>query len=145
VRLLITLRHDYKLQHLKINIISEHEEYFQDVMNRGNRGRWRPRSPSYCETSVVALNAAEDSIRQLQAALDEEQRTSATLHHERDDAQNSVRIWERDLLVLRGDHCKLQDNFGKLTIRFSDLQLRIQEAHPDFLIWSRRNPQPINN
>jgi hypothetical protein len=70
---------------------------------------------------------------------------STMLHRERDDAQNSARIWERDLLVLQGDHRKLQDNFAKLTIRFSDLQLRIQEAHPDFLIWSRRNPQPINN
>jgi hypothetical protein len=70
---------------------------------------------------------------------------SATLRRERDDAQNSVRIWGRDLLVLRGDHRKLQDNFARLTIRFSDLQLRIQEAHPDFPIWSRRNPQPVNN
>jgi hypothetical protein len=43
----------------------------------------------------------------LQAALDEEQRMSATLHRERDDAQNNARIWERNLLVLRGDHCKL--------------------------------------
>jgi hypothetical protein len=75
--------------------------------NRGNRGRQRPRSPYYCDTTIIALNATEDSIRQLEAALEEEQRTVATLHRERDEAQNSARIWERDLLVLRKDHCLL--------------------------------------
>jgi hypothetical protein len=39
VRLLITLRHDYKLQHLKINIILEHEEYFQDVRQSRKSGK----------------------------------------------------------------------------------------------------------
>jgi hypothetical protein len=72
VRLLIKLRHDYKFQYLKINIISKHEEYFQDVMQSWKSGKMEPRSPCYCETSVAALNAAEDSIWQLQAALDEE-------------------------------------------------------------------------
>jgi hypothetical protein len=67
------------------------------------------------------------------------------LRRERNEAQNSARIWERDLLVLRLDHRKLQDSFGKLTTRFSDLQLRIRAAHPDFPIWSRQNPPPIIN
>jgi hypothetical protein len=72
--------------------------------NRGNRGRQRPRSPCYSDTAITALNAAEDSIRQLEAALEEEQRTVATLHQEKDEAQNSARIWKWDLLVLRGYH-----------------------------------------
>jgi hypothetical protein len=60
--------------------------------NRVDRGRRRPQSPCYCDTSITTLNAAKDTIRQLQAALDEEQRTMATLRWERDEAQNSARI-----------------------------------------------------
>jgi hypothetical protein len=37
----------------------------------GNRERKRPRSLCYCHTSVAELNAAEDSTRQLNTALDE--------------------------------------------------------------------------
>jgi hypothetical protein len=75
--------------------------------NRGNRGRERPRSPCYCDTSITALNATEDSIRQLQTSLDEDQRTVTTLRAERDEAQNRARIWERDLMILREDHHRL--------------------------------------
>jgi hypothetical protein len=57
----------------------------------------------YCDTAITALNAIEDYIRQLQAALNEEQRTVTTLHQERDEAHDSARIWERDLLVLCRD------------------------------------------
>jgi FtsZ-binding cell division protein ZapB len=103
--------------------------------NRGNRGRRRPRSPCYCDTSVAALNVAEDTIRQLQTALEEEQRMSAALRQERDDAQNNARIHERDLVVLRADHRRLQDNFGRLTTRFADLAYRIQADHPEFQVF----------
>ena len=86
VRFLITLRYDYKLQNLKINIISKHKEYFQNVRQLWKLGKKRPRSPYYCKTLIVALNAVEDSIQQLQAALDKEQRTLTTLRREKDDA-----------------------------------------------------------
>jgi hypothetical protein len=68
--------------------------------SRGNWGRRRPHSPCYCDTLITALNATEDTIRQLQAALDKEQRTILTLCWENDEAQNSVRIWECDILTL---------------------------------------------
>jgi hypothetical protein len=73
----------------------------------------------------VAFNAAKDSIRQLQAVLEEEQRTVATLHQKRNEAQNNARIWEKDLLILRIDHHHLQASFSRLTIQFTDLQARI--------------------
>jgi hypothetical protein len=81
--------------------------------NRGNRGRKRPHSPCYCDTSITALNATEDSIRQLTIALSEEQRTVTTLRVERDEAQNKARISERDLMVLCKDHRRLQASFGR--------------------------------
>jgi hypothetical protein len=102
--------------------------------NRGNRGRRRPRSPCYCDTAITALNAAEDSIRQLEVALEEEQRMVATLCQERDEAQNNTRIYERDLLVLRGDHRLLQASHQRQLLRFADLQYRIQQEHPDFQV-----------
>jgi hypothetical protein len=102
--------------------------------NRGNRGRRRPRSPCYCDTAIAALNAAKDSIWQLEAALEEEQRTVATLRRERDEAQNNTKIWERDLLVLRGDHRLLQASYQRLLLRFANLQYRIQQEHPDFQV-----------
>jgi hypothetical protein len=58
--------------------------------NQANWGRRRTRLPSYSDTSITELNAAEDTIQQLQAALNEEQRTVATLRRERDEAQNSA-------------------------------------------------------
>jgi hypothetical protein len=82
----------------------------------GNWGRWRPCSPYYCNTSVAALNVAEDTIRQMQAALDKEQRINNALRRERDEAQNNARIWERDLSVLRVDHRRLQASFSRLTL-----------------------------
>jgi hypothetical protein len=47
MRLLIILRHDYKLQYLKIKIISKHEEYFEDV-----KESWKSRKT---ETSFSLL------------------------------------------------------------------------------------------
>jgi hypothetical protein len=60
---------------------------------------------------------------------------SAVLRQERDDAQNNAGIHERDLVVLRVDHCRLQDNFGRLTTRFADLAYRIQADHPEFQVF----------
>jgi hypothetical protein len=80
------------------------------------------------------LNETEDTICQLQAALDEEQRMVATLHREKDEVQISAQIWERDLLTLCGDHCHLQASLSRLTLQFTDLQARIQEDHPEFQI-----------
>jgi hypothetical protein len=53
--------------------------------NRGNWVRWRPRSPCYCDTSIIVLNVAEDTIKQIQVALDEEQRAVNTLRRETDE------------------------------------------------------------
>jgi hypothetical protein len=93
--------------------------------NWGNQGRRRPHSPWYCDTSITVLNATEDSIRQMQTALDEDQRTVTTLCAKRDEAQNRARIWERDLMILYKDHRRLQASFNRLTLRFIDLQARI--------------------
>jgi FtsZ-binding cell division protein ZapB len=103
--------------------------------NRGNRGRRRPQSPCYCDTSITPLNAAEDTIRQLQTTLDEEQKMVAVLRQETDEAQNSTRIWERDSLVLQDDHRRLQDNFSRLTTRFVDLAAHIQVDHLEFQVF----------
>ena len=54
------------------------------------------------------------------------------LRAERDDVQNKARICEWDLMVLCKDHCCLQASFGRLTLRFINLQARISEEHPDF-------------
>jgi hypothetical protein len=79
--------------------------------NQGNWGRRRLCSPCYYDTSITALNTVGDSIRQLQAILDEEQRTMTTLRGERNEVQNRAKIWEQDSMVLRADHCRLQDSF----------------------------------
>ena len=112
--------------------------------SHGNRGKKRARSPCCCEISAARISALSDSIQVLQETLEFEQRMSATYRRERDDAQSSARIWERDLDVIRGDLRKSQKSFDTLTSRFTDLQYRIREAHPDFPIWSRRNPEPPN-
>jgi hypothetical protein len=65
-----------------------------------------------------------------------------TLHVERDDSQNRARIWERDLMILRKDHRRLQASFGRLTLRFTDLQARISEEHPGFPIIRVRQRGP---
>jgi predicted nuclease with TOPRIM domain len=71
-------------------------------------------------------------IRQMQAALDEEQRIVNTLHKERDEAQNSARIWERDLSVLHVDYHRLHASFNRLILRFYDLKSKVEEDHPKF-------------
>jgi FtsZ-binding cell division protein ZapB len=110
--------------------------------NRGNQGRRRARSPCYCDNSITTLNAAEDTIRQLQAAVDEEQRTVTTLRRERDEAQSSTRIWERDLLVLQGDHRRLQDLFSRLTGRFANLAIWIQVDYREFQVMRLPDRRP---
>jgi hypothetical protein len=110
--------------------------------NRRNRGRRRACSPYYYDTSITTMNAAKDSIRKMQAALDEEWRTVTTLHGERDEAQNRARIWERDLMILCKDHRRLQASFSRLTLRFTDLQARILEEHPEFPIIRVRGHGP---
>jgi hypothetical protein len=67
---------------------------------------------------------------------------SAALRQERDDAQNNARIHERDLVVLRADHRRLQDNFGRLTTRFADLAYRIQADHPEFQVFRLPGRRP---
>jgi hypothetical protein len=59
----------------------------------------------------------------------------AILHRKRNAAQNSARIWERDLLILYRDHPLLQASFKRLPVQFIDLQARIQEDHHDFQLW----------
>jgi FtsZ-binding cell division protein ZapB len=93
--------------------------------NRGNWGRLRPWSFCYCDTSISVSNVAVDTIWQLQAALDEEQTMMATLCQERDEAQNSSWIWERDLSILYGDHRHLQASLNRLILQFNNLQARI--------------------
>jgi hypothetical protein len=67
---------------------------------------------------------------------------SAALRQERDDAQNNARIHERDLVVLRADHRRLQDNFGRLTTRFATLAYRIQADHPEFQVFQLPGRRP---
>jgi hypothetical protein len=57
-----------------------------------------------------------------------------TLRAERDEVQNRARIWERDLMILRKDHRRLQASFSRLTLWFTDLQGRISKEHPGFSI-----------
>lgn len=78
----------------------------------------------------------------LQETLDFEERMSATLRRERDDAVSNAKRWETDVNVIRADLRKSQKHFDRLTERYTDLQNRIQEKYPDFPIWSRRNPEP---
>jgi hypothetical protein len=66
----------------------------------------------------------------------------ATLCRERDEAQNSARIWKRDLFILRGDHRRLQISFSRLTLQFTDLQATIQEDHPKFQVCRVPDRQP---
>ena len=68
----------------------------------------------------------------MQVALDEEQRTTTTLCVERDEVQNRAKIWEQDLMVPCVDYHHFQDSFNRLTLRFIDLQVRIQECYPNF-------------
>jgi hypothetical protein len=67
---------------------------------------------------------------------------SAALRQERDDAQNNAQIHERDLVVLRADHRRLQDNFGRLTTRFADLAYHIQAEHPEFQVFRLPGRRP---
>ena len=64
----------------------------------------------------------------------------ATLHRERDEMQISAQIWERDLLILCGDHYCLQASL--IALQFIDLQARIQEDHLEFQIWRVLDRQP---
>jgi hypothetical protein len=57
-----------------------------------------------------------------------------TLRWKNDEAQNSTRIWKRNLLVLHEDHRLLQASHNKLILRFADLQFRIQQDHPNFQV-----------
>jgi predicted nuclease with TOPRIM domain len=68
----------------------------------------------------------------MQAALDKEQRVNNALRRERDEAQNSAYIWERDLSALRVDHHRLQASFSRLTMRFYDLKSKVKEDHLEF-------------
>lgn len=110
--------------------------------SHGNRGKKRARSPCCCDISAARIGALEDTIQVLQETIEFEERMSATLRRERDDAQSSAKIWQRDVDEIRRDLRKSQKNFQDLLTRFTDLQSMIQEAYPDFPIWSRRNPKP---
>ena len=94
---------------------------------------------------LAILNALEDAILQLEKTLEDERRVSATLYCKRDDTLSSARIWERDLDVIRADLYKQHEKYKRLIDRWADLSFRIQEAHPDFNIWSRQHPKPPDN
>jgi hypothetical protein len=122
-------------KNLKNIITLKHEQLCQYVRELRKSRKTRACFPCYCDTLITALNTPENSIWQLQATLNEEQRMVATLHWKKDEAQNITKIWKQDLLILCEDHCLLQASFSRLTIKFIDLQARIQEDHPDFQLW----------
>jgi hypothetical protein len=70
VQLFITLPPFYtNLKTYKTLSFQSTNNSFNISGNPGNRGRRRPRSPCYCDTSIIALNSTKDTIWQLQATL----------------------------------------------------------------------------
>lgn len=108
---------------------------------QANKGKKRAASPCCCETTATALKALEDAIQSVEKTLATERRVSAILRKERDDALKTARSWETNVDVIRADVHEWQLKYNRLIERWADLTYRVKEAHPDFNIWSRRNPK----